>query len=178
MRQGKVGITFDSDEAALSSPSNELVNSGLLGETRKTRISLTNTNIGSQPATLNGETYGSIREITSSLPDSRRDSDAEAHYHLHDTHHTMMYGSQVPIHSSPSSSHNSFSPGQGARRHPSSHSDSRGMSFHASGLLGRNARGSFLGRLDNEDDEEVGSPTLRGGGGGGGGSSCMDIVYC
>jgi len=169
MRQGKVGSTFDSDDAVLSHPSNDLINSGILGDTRKTRISLTNTNMGSQQPTKtpHGETYGSIREITVSSLDNRRDSNAEVH-HLHDTHHTTMYGSQVPIHHSPTtSSHHgsSFSPGTpspGSRRaskqHPSSHSDSRGSSFHASGLLGRNARGSFLGVLDkdnNEEDEDV-----------------------
>ena len=109
-KEGKGGVTFDSDEALLASPSNELVNSGILGGAKKTKIVLTNANVGSQPMTLDGETYGSYREITSPLPESR---------HLHSTHHTTMYGgSQVPFRASPRSSHDSPAGGShpGSRR--------------------------------------------------------------
>ena len=159
-KEGKGGVTFDSDEALLASPANELVNSGILGGAKKTKIVLTNANVGSQPMTLDGETYGSYREITSPLPESR---------HLHSTHHTTMYGgSQVPFRASPRSSHDSPAGGShpGSRRgsHYSPeafvvpiHGNSGSSGNSAQSLFGsRASRGSFLGNFDNSNDDDEG----------------------
>ena len=146
-KEGKAAVAFDSDDALLSSPSNELVNSGLFGGTKKTKIVLTNSDVGS-PMTVDGETYGSYREITTPLPESRRGSSNEVG-HLHDTHHMTMYGNNHGSGSSPGTT-------SGLKHHNSS-----SYSEASSGLFGsRASRGSFMNNnaiidVEDEEDEDV-----------------------